>query len=92
MCPCGEGNQPFTSLYQQECYQQVKGSGPSPLLGTGETLIGISEKKKKKTQIDISESSKCSKVLKAEIEETMLSQLKEEKAEVEILLFSIKTY
>lgn len=28
--------------------KQVKGSGPSPLLGTGETLIGISEKKKKK--------------------------------------------
>ena len=105
MCPCGKGNQPCTMLYQQACYQQAKGSNSSPLLGTGETLLGRSgvlcpvlDSLGQKKDMDI--LGRVQRVLKgagaqemkAEIEETVLSQLEEEKAEVEILLLSTKTY
>lgn len=101
MCPCDKGNQPCTTLYQQKCQQQVKGSDPSPSLGTGETLLGTSgvlcpvlDSPGQKEDMDI--LGQVQQVLKgagaqemkAKIEEPVLE---EEKVEVEILLLSTKT-
>jgi len=39
MCPCGEEGQQHPGLHWEECFKQVEGGDPYPLLSTREMLL-----------------------------------------------------